>query len=254
MVTNAIKSIYGARSTSTLQGVLLMLMVGIMAKVVADAWFFYSSAPIPGGLKASLLSLQSDRVAREKNIDAVFDVYVIHLERHKDRWEKMQRLLKENHLHGKLFPAVDGKQLHKETLLRRGVFTRDFLHQANRGEWGCVWSHVNVWRTFLSDPAKKPFLLVLEDDVDLKKNADVALDWLMRHWVSLDWDVLLLGRVRQMRAFCTKKNIVLKIKYARILITSQIRRYPAGMMRYSRWITVVELMLILCLEQVLKNC
>ena len=169
--------------------------------------------PTPGSWKAffwSFLSTQEDRIAR---IETMFDIRVVNLKRHPERLQRIFWQAKAMGIILKREDAVDGRKLNLRFVAERGFFSPDFMQDANRAELGCVWSHVRLWERFLYDPKQKPYLLVLEDDVNLKSNLDVALYHLgakLTHPPKAD--VILLGWMEHIRPLCAKKAHTIKEK------------------------------------------
>jgi GR25 family glycosyltransferase involved in LPS biosynthesis len=93
--------------------------------------------------------------------DVKMQMWLINLERRKDR---LINFVKENHGNVppfQVFKAVDGKMLPPSAKTQRMFETSDFHYRA--GIVGCAYSHIKIWKEFL-DLKEYDYALVVEDD------------------------------------------------------------------------------------------
>lgn len=138
-----------------------------------------------------------------------FDVYVINLDRAKDRLEHFKKTYKASDLGRKVgfirFNAVNGNNLDMKSILspkafielqeaeRNGYRTKHY--QITRGAVGCYMSHINLYKQIME--TDKEYALIFEDDAILDKK---FLEKASAHEFPEDWDMLLFGY------YCLKCN------------------------------------------------
>lgn len=89
------------------------------------------------------------------------NIYVINLDRSKDRLNKITKNLNEYGINFTRFPAVEGKKLNKNQLESNTTLAaRTIL--CNYAEIGCALSHIQLWEKLLNDSVN--YYLVIEDD------------------------------------------------------------------------------------------
>lgn len=142
---------------------ILILFTGIMGifemRVLSKKINFYCC------LKSTFKALSSNK--ENKNIKKnSTKIYVISLERAKERWDFMQQELKNLSLPYEKIQAVDGTQLSEKDLknVDKKTYKSFFKHEPELGTIGCYLSHKNVWQKFLD--SEDEFAIVLEDDVE----------------------------------------------------------------------------------------
>ncbi len=123
-------------------------------------------------------------------------VYVINLEKDKDRLERIDEQLRANAIHYERYPAVLGVAVGTHPTLSQ--FCNKFCTDAMKG---CALSHTNIWKKMIADGDSA--VLVLEDDALLSKDFDVEL---RRVWAQVpdDFDIVYLGCALK----CGDNNIV----------------------------------------------
>jgi glycosyl transferase, family 25 len=115
------------------------------------------------------------------------DVYVVNLDRSKDRmsaFEKVNRHLEVNFIR---FPAIDGKDVARGPLIDRSILTAD-LDYAD-GALGCALSHLALWDLTIE---KNQALTVCEDDAIFNLGFGVAAESMIGA-LPPDWQVILWG-------------------------------------------------------------
>ncbi len=70
-----------------------------------------------------------------------------------------------------MFAAVDGETLDLPVLFTQRIIAPHARKDMSPGEYGCALSHLQVWKSFLTD-SDKDFLLVFEDDIGLAVSAE----------------------------------------------------------------------------------
>lgn len=117
--------------------------------------------------------------------------YVINLDRRPDRRVKMIEQLEQNSFENFEFVrAVDGQTLEPTEDLERMFANNNFYNRASA--IACALSHLNVWRTFLSDSFEAA--IVFEDDAHLESFCTPENIEKITHAIPPDtFDVILLG-------------------------------------------------------------
>jgi len=138
------------------------------------------------------------RPKKEKlNVD---QIYVINLERRKDRYHHMRQSLNILGIEAIFWKAVDGKQLSDNKLEKLGIkILPNYLDPITNqpmslGEIGCFLSHYNIWKDMMTKNYSK--IIILEDDVKFNRNFKSRLlnqlAALENHWNEVDF--VYLGR------------------------------------------------------------
>ena len=118
-------------------------------------------------------------------------IYVINLEKSKDRWNYAK---KQNNgsLNLVKYKAVNGRELNRQNI--EGLVDKDsYLYknlEKNRGEIGCAISHLNIWKKFKK--TNEEYLIVVEDDVIFEQDFYKKLDKYLKHAPN-NWDIIYLG-------------------------------------------------------------
>ncbi|GAA5192824.1 glycosyltransferase family 25 protein [Ferrimonas gelatinilytica] len=118
-------------------------------------------------------------------------IYVINLERSKDRLRNIGLQLDTLGLAFERIAAVDGVQLSAEALAQHysATLNQQQMHrQMQAGEIACYLSHRKVWQKMVDDQV--PFAVVLEDDVQVQP--EIALFSQRVGAVADHWDVIKL--------------------------------------------------------------
>ena len=89
------------------------------------------------------------------------DIFVINLERSKDRLEKINEQMSKYGITYKRFNAIDGSKLSKEEIQRNtSILSRNLF--INKSILGCAMSHIAIWKQFLN--SNNELICVMEDD------------------------------------------------------------------------------------------
>lgn len=150
----------------------------------------------------------------KKNRSKQIQVYVINLKRRPDRLQEVVKVIPPRWLSHAIFTTdwpgpVDGQLIQTEQDLQNagislfpnweipGSPNPYWSRPIKKGEIGCSFSHICVWRSallaFNANPELKS-VIVLEDDVFLEKDADKFFEAVLEE-VDDDWDLIYLGRL-----------------------------------------------------------
>jgi len=132
-----------------------------------------------------------------------FDVYLINLDRNKDRLQNFIEQWIKTDMQNKTFkriPAVDGSKLNLSTYVSKRAYReineiemngyRTKHYQLTPGGVGCYLSHLNAYK--LISESKNDYGLIFEDDVSIPKNFYEKFNNILKD-VPNDWDILLLS-------------------------------------------------------------
>jgi len=108
-------------------------------------------------------------------------IYFINLEDNKDRWDNLSPELKEKIIR---FPAINGKELDKDQLIKDGIISEKNI--LKMGQIGCALSHITILKKIQQQD--EPYGLILEDDVIIPPNFSVEDLKLPK-----DFDICFLG-------------------------------------------------------------
>ena len=92
------------------------------------------------------------------------NIYVVNLDRSKDRLAKIDMNLKKYGLKYERFPAVDGKSL-TEDEINKSITSLCQYVLCNKSQVGCALSHIKLWKMISTSSEK--WHLILEDDLEL---------------------------------------------------------------------------------------
>ena len=98
----------------------------------------------------------------------LFELYVINLDRSADRWQRISQHLDGLGLYAQRISAVDARQLSPVELsehYNEYLNKRTFFIGLKPAEIGCFFSHRKVLQRFI-DHSDKPYAIILEDDVE----------------------------------------------------------------------------------------
>lgn len=149
----------------------------------------------------------------EKNIESTckkpvlekdkFDVYLINLDRNKDRLQNFIGQWIKTDMQNKTFkriPAVDGSKLNLSTYVSKRAYHeikeiemsgyRTKHYQLTPGGVGCYLSHLNTYKHI--SESENEYGLIFEDDVSIPKNFYMKFNNILKD-VPNDWDILLLS-------------------------------------------------------------
>lgn len=124
------------------------------------------------------------------NLEDVMDIYVINLKLRTDKKENIMEEFKKCGINNPIFfEAIDGRNLNVGELMRKKIHVPE-KRTLRRGELGCYFSHMGVWKKFLTSDKKYAF--ILEDDAILPSDLKFKLDKYLKELENIDWDVIYL--------------------------------------------------------------
>ena len=132
-------------------------------------------------------------------------IYVINLDKSKDRMENIKRISKESNLNIERFPGIDGKNLNYDFLRKHGYLSDKKIIKFN-GSLGCYMSHCLLWEKIYKEN-KYENVLILEDDCIIDKNFNQQMEELSKY-IPEDFDYIMLGSGRRKGRSYNEKFII----------------------------------------------
>jgi len=128
------------------------------------------------------------------------EVYLINLERREDRYSRMKYNFDQLGVDFNLAPAVDGRQIDQQYLLKNNIkmlpeFSEPYHGRPlTFGEIGCFMSHHKIWEDVIE--SGHDIVLVFEDDIRFEPYFVQKLDYLFAELRKIPdrWDLVFLGR------------------------------------------------------------
>jgi glycosyl transferase family 25 len=126
------------------------------------------------------------------NIDIIPDkIYVINLDKNKDRWDTILKTSKKANINISRFPAIYGKTLSKDDKKIKKYFKKN--NTLTNGQIGCALSHIEIWNDAIKNNYKT--ILIFEDDAEIPENFWDKYNKVIKE-LPFKWDMLLLGGVK----------------------------------------------------------
>ncbi|MCB0063272.1 MAG: glycosyltransferase family 25 protein [Caldilineaceae bacterium] len=124
----------------------------------------------------------------ETKIKQSFPIWVLNLERARDRRQFMANQLNELQWQFEIIQAVDGNCLNAEERKSYSAWQaiKTVKRQLTSGEIGCALSHANLWARMVAETIEE--VLILEDDVLLTPELMHVLE--RRHQLPADWELI----------------------------------------------------------------
>lgn len=158
--------------------------------------------------KCKLWNYKASKVPEipESSMD-IKDIYVINLEKDKQRLQSFFNLIKKQNISTKgrkwnRFNAIDGSNIdniNKEINVNMDkditVNKEKILNYWKKkpGSIGCYLSHLKLWNLILEDENSGEYVLILEDDSYFTLNGMINLEIVMKTAKNLEWDILYIG-------------------------------------------------------------
>lgn len=128
------------------------------------------------------------------------EVFMINLERRKDRYERMKYNLDLLGIKYKHVAAVDGRTLNQDYIDLHGIkmmpeFSEPYHGRPlTYGEIGCFMSHYNTWKEIVD--RNLDTTLVFEDDIRFEAFFKDKLEYLLKELATIrdKWDIVYIGR------------------------------------------------------------
>lgn len=126
------------------------------------------------------------------------DVYVINLDKDKDRLQKLEKYIKlnNNNINIIRYPGILGKDINKDHELFKKYLSPDYKADFNYNSTiGCALSHITLYnmlyQKFKNDTSQEYFIIA-EDDAIFVKDFNSKLNIVLNELPS-DWDFIYLG-------------------------------------------------------------
>ena len=119
-------------------------------------------------------------------------IYLINLDKCKDRLQNCHAILESQRLSYERIPAVFGNALttaQKHKHYNETLNNRNYYRPLSNGEIGCYLSHRAAWQKIAD--GDEPYGIVLEDDIAINGNLQLAIDTLEA--LPIDWQVIKLS-------------------------------------------------------------
>lgn len=113
-------------------------------------------------------------------------IFIINLEKDKDRWDSISKQCIQNDLNFVRFNAINGNNVSKKKI--NEYFAENV--NLNPGQIGCALSHIKIWEYSLKN--NYDHILILEDDAILPNNFKDRVKPILNSLPS-DWDYLSLN-------------------------------------------------------------
>jgi GR25 family glycosyltransferase involved in LPS biosynthesis len=127
-------------------------------------------------------------------IPGIDQIWVINLERRKDRLEKFLNNNPDIAKEVSILNAYDGKKLQLTPKIAR-LFAPNEFHW-NKATMGCSLSHLELWYRLANEPGEKATYLIFEDDTKLTAGwRDIVEQAFTSGQLPQDWDVIYLGGI-----------------------------------------------------------
>ena len=140
--------------------------------------------------------VEGDDVGTRSGNHLIPPIFVLNMDRSLKRWETAKAVMEGAGLEVQRFPAVDGRLLSKEELLRESTKIATFFQP--RGVIGCYLSHKRFWKMIVDNDL--PAAIVFEDDVELVDGFKEKLQYNLERLTAEDsksqeYDVIMLGAI-----------------------------------------------------------
>lgn len=186
-------------------------LVPILIFLCATASEFIDTTETCDDVTPVSLSLQMR--STESNESIIPPIFVMNLDRSKDRWERASEEMKKAGLNVQRFSAVDGKKLSNEELMQDTTLLARCLQP--RGVIGCYLSHRKFWKMVVRENISAA--IIFEDDIQLidnfKPQLIESLQSLNFHIqyndTAFTYDVILLGAIG--KTYLNKKSSLITI-------------------------------------------
>ena len=116
-------------------------------------------------------------------------IFIINLDKDRERMKELDIKMKENNLKYERLSAVKGSELTDESPIVKKYFANN-LKKYNNNQKGCTLSHISIWNKIKE--YNHELTIVMEDDVIIPKNLFQKLDIYLKQ-APEDWDILFLG-------------------------------------------------------------
>lgn len=115
-----------------------------------------------------------------------FGIYVINLEKDKQRYNSCKEQLK-NYKNVNFINAIDGNKMNIDNYLKNYNLNQSLKHFP-KGAIGCILSHIETWKIFLK--SEYEYALILEDDIEILNDLNKAFEKVINF--PIEWDLIYL--------------------------------------------------------------
>ena len=151
-----------------------------------------------------LLFLTKKKTQENLSNNLINHIYVINLDKSKDRMKNIKNTEKESNINIERFPALYGKNLNYDFLRKHDYLSNKKIIKFN-GSLGCYMSHCLLWEKIYKEN-KYENVLILEDDCIIDKNFNQQMEDLLEY-IPKDFDYIMLGSGRRKGTSYNKKFI-----------------------------------------------
>lgn len=117
------------------------------------------------------------------------NIYVINLDRSRDRLKKITKNFHDHGIHFTRFAAIEGKKLSKEQIEKNTTLAaRTIL--SNYAIIGCAMSHMQLWKNLLNDNVD--YYIIFEDDAIINDQFKQNILEIEKNKDKIDFDILSL--------------------------------------------------------------
>jgi len=136
----------------------------------------------------------SEKHFRKAFVTGINEVWLINLDRRRDRLEAFMQAHPEMTGRVNRLPACDGKNLQLTPALARLFAPNNF--NWHKPTMGCALSHLSLWQRLATEPNDQTSFLILEDDARLRATWVGTLEQaFLGGSVPADWEILFLGGI-----------------------------------------------------------
>jgi FkbM family methyltransferase len=175
------------------------------------------------------------KTARQARVQGIDQIWIINLDRRRDRLERFMQAHPEMLGRINRLPAYDGKTLELTPDIAR-------LFAPNNFDWhkptmGCALSHLALWQKLADDPDDHAAYLILEDDARLAPSWVTSVERAFHsNHVPGDWEVLFLGGILpKYREFFDKNIALVNGSIAKIKPDCKFGNNPPGYFHFCAY-------------------
>lgn len=180
-------------------------------------------------------NVPADQKVRPARVQGIDQIWIINLDRRKDRLERFMQGHPEMLGRINRLPAYDGTKLALTPDIAR-------LFAPNNFDWhkptmGCAMSHLALWQKLADDPDDNAAYLILEDDARLAPSWVAAVEKAFHSsHIPDDWEVLFLGGILPKYCEFFERNIApLNQSVARVKPDCKFGTNPAGYFHFCAY-------------------
>lgn len=135
------------------------------------------------------------------------NIYIINLDKSKDRLIKLKKNFDKYNIHFTRFPAIYGKNL-SNTDIDNNVTHLCKTLLCNHAIVGCAMSHIHLWKQLEKDNDAYAYI-ILEDDAEIDSNFKNIINEIEKSHVFLNFDIISLHCISQINCSQYKTSHIL---------------------------------------------